>query len=529
MREWLQRGKNTTDALILLGCILLNLFLTLLAYAKFAYIGTDGVSYELVAKSLAEGTGLTLFGAPAIYFSPLFSVVIVPFYWVMGNIDLAAHITIIVLGFLSLSLFYYAMRLFAERYVAAIATLFLAVNTIVVWKNLQPTAQPLAAFLSVAFFYAFIRFTHTSKKSSGVFLLAAVLGIISGALYLTRPEYFFLILPLVVFIFFTKRREVSWRRNLAIVLVPLGVFCIIAFPYISFLHAHTGQWSFMATSRLPDEVLNEMSVPIPPGLSVSPILPENQVVLVLKHVFSLPFAKSYLGNLLDMEKIFFAAFGIIGFAFFGIGLRRLLLQKKYEIFAAVVVLLFPLFALALGHTGTHGYIMPWLFLFILFISIGCASLVHEIAEAFAFSLWKRRVLLLVLVFVSAAYSAFPLFQNILFRPEATTKPVEYQLLGSWFTQNVPRYREQVIVARKPEIAFYAGTTWEGIDGTETPEEVVALMKKNGEKYVAIDTRSLGARFSRFVDTGGKFLVGGVEFVHDADYYGEHVYLYRLKE
>ena len=54
-------GERAKDALILFGCALLNVLLTLLLYPKFAYIGTDGVSYALMAKSLAEGSGLTVF------------------------------------------------------------------------------------------------------------------------------------------------------------------------------------------------------------------------------------------------------------------------------------------------------------------------------------------------------------------------------------------------------------------------------------------------------------------------------------
>ncbi len=129
---------------------------------------------------------------------------IVPFYWIIGDIDIAAHAALIMFGACSRIIFYRALRLFADSTVAGITTIFLAVNSTFVIRTMGVTAQPMAGLLSVILFYLLVRFSLTDKNTKHIFGYAALLGIVAGALYLTRPEYFFLIIPLLVFIFFLK-------------------------------------------------------------------------------------------------------------------------------------------------------------------------------------------------------------------------------------------------------------------------------------------------------------------------------------
>lgn len=521
--------ERTKDILILAGCVSVFLALVAMVYPKFAFIGTDGVFYALLGKSLAEGAGLAVFGKLSVYFSPFFSFSIVPFYWIAQDIDLAAHAAMIFFSAVSLMVFYFAARFFTKRHVAAIATFFLAVNHTFVWKNLRVVSQPMASFLSILLFYFLVKFGLIDKKSPKVFLFSAMLGGVAGMLSLTRPEYFFIILPLLIFVFLINKKEVSFRRNLAITVISLATFCVFTVPYIFFLHGATGQWSFMATSRLPDHVLESMDIlRVNAGIAQTPVLWENQIILVLKRVFSVSFAKNYLENLLIMEKVLLATFGAIGFIFFGLGIRRMVLAKKYKIFGAVAVSIFPLFALALGHTGENGYLMPYLFLFILFIGIGCSSFVDEITETFSFSTRESIVIFSALAIVTASYFSFPLFQNLFFMPSQNAKPIEYQMIGKWFQDTVKDHEKQVILARKPEIVFYSGAIWEEMSETKSPDELVEMMHKNNFQYLALDTRSLKDFLPKFIGTDGRFVMKDrLELVKEVRYYDQHIYLYRL--
>ncbi|MDP2631095.1 MAG: glycosyltransferase family 39 protein, partial [Candidatus Uhrbacteria bacterium] len=500
-----------------------------LIYPKFASIGTDGVFYALMAKSLAEGGGLSVFHHAMVYFSPLLSVVIVPFYWLIGNIDVAAHITVIVLGLLSLPFFYYALRSFVERRVAAVATLFLAVNATVVWRNLRPVAQPLAAFLSVVLFFLLTKYIEIDKQRPKVFVLSFLLGLVAGALYLTRPEYIVLIVPLSLFLFWVNCSSVALKRNLLIVLAAVFGFILCATPYIIFLHNETGQWTF--TGRLSVQILaaQGQSLSSSGSVIVSTVPQGNPAMVFLDNIVDRKFLKIYFSNLYDIERILLRTFGVIGFAFFGIGLLKVFREKRYAVLGALAVPASVLFGLAIGHTGENGYIAPYLFLFIALIGVGCYEVIVEIFNVFASAQWKRSLSAVVVVVMSMTYFAFPLFQNLLFRPAETAKPVEYQLLGSWFHRNVENPQNQVIAARKPEIAFHADADWMEISGKETPSEILQMMNANGATYLAIDTRSLGKDAERLVDKDGKFSEKRLEFVYRIDYFDQHVYLYRLTQ
>src|SRR3989338_196144 len=369
-------GERAKDALILFGCALLNVLLTLLLYPKFAYIGTDGVSYALMAKSLAEGSGLTVFHQPHTFYSPGFSFAIVPFYWLIGNIDLAAHVSIIVLGLLTLPFFYYGMRFFVERYVAAIATLFLAVNATVIWRNVRPIAQPLAAFLSVVLFFCLTKYITCDKGGRKVFALAFLLGLVTGALYLARPEYIALIAPLTIFLFWNNRKTVALPRNLAIISLTIVGFALCVMPYVAYLHTHTGQWTF--TGRLSQQIeiakglieINQVS-----SAWDSPDIPDNSIWSFLQSIFAPKFAKIYFSHLYDIEWFLMRIFGIIGFAFFGIGLRKVIAEKRFVILQILAVPTAMLFAFAMGFNGDFGYLDAYLFIFVSLIAIGCPSFI----------------------------------------------------------------------------------------------------------------------------------------------------------
>jgi len=286
----------------------------------------------------------------------------------------------------------------------------------------------------------------------------------------------------------------------------------------------------MATTRLPYEILNAMNISAGSAtLTATPSLAENQLVLVLKNVFSLSFIKSYVENLFNIEKTFFSVFGLIGFGFLGIGLRQMILQKKYKILGATAVSLVPLFALALGHSGTNGYISPYLYLFIMFMSIGCYSFAEEIAGMFNFSSLKRRSLLLLFVLLSASYSSFVLFQNLFFMPVENAKPVEYQMLGAWFQDAMKDHEQQSIMARKPEIAYYAGADWFEISEEQSPAELLDLMKNNNVRFLAVDTRSMRENAARFAGENGTYTIPNtLELVKEVDYYDQKIYLYALR-
>ncbi len=527
MQRRLFTGCDRRDLIALGGAIIFFLLLTALVYPRFATIGTDGVSYALLAKNVAAGEGFQVFGVIHTYFSPLFSLTIVPLQWIFNNIDLAAHATVFLLGFGTLVLLYFTTRRITDPWTAGLASFFLSVNSSWVAVHLKPLAQPLAGFLSVVLFALLLHFTRIEKFERKVFFHAALLGILGGLLFLTRPEYIFIVAPLTLFVFFVLRKETALKRNMLAILILVVAFFVTIAPYILFLHSVLGEWTI--TGRLHEQYQVTMKeLDGTATFTNYPALPGNPIVLYVKSLLSFTFYETFIENLLAIESNILKSFGLIGTALFGIGLFTLFRERKLHVLGALSVGASMLFALALGHTGERGYLTPFLFLFAVPIAVGLRAFSVLLVDQLALrGVWKKVPIAVMTILCFATFS-FVLFQNYFFRPPSTQKPLEYQELGVWIKENVPHHETAVVAARKPEIAYYADTSWFAVTGIETPESLVASMHANNVEYVAIDTRSLGAMVSKFITDDGIFRAPELELMKEISYYEEHIYLYRLK-
>lgn len=520
---------------IILISICVATFLALLAfvYPGFSFIGTDGVSYALLAKNIATGNGFTLFGHPHTFFSPLTAIAITPLYLLFGDADFAARMAVILFEVLTLIAFYFAARRFADARVAAVATFLLSVSGPFVWDVLTVWAQPLAGLLTVLFVYSSLRYIVALEKGEKLFLLSGFLGVLAGALYLNRPEYFFLPIPLILFLVLLNKKYVSMRKNIGLVLMPVLGFLLLATPYVIYLHQELGDWTF--TGRLSEQYLHQANLPNLDGSIIKPPtrLSENPLVLMVKEVFSFSFLKNYLKEIYSIEWITLRAFGVIGFTFFGIGIRYLLLQGDTRKLFAITVPASMLFTLALGYTGGgYGYITPYLPLFLLIIATGYVQFSADLTQVFK---WKKKtanVFLVSTVLISGLYFSSVIFQQYFFRPESTKKPLEFQRLGEWFQAHEPNHEGITIASRKPEIAFYAKSNWRELTGDEgvDPKHLVAVLRREGVAYIAIDTRILGGRAALFVDERGYYRDGeGIPPVATEDFAGQKVSLFYITQ
>lgn len=523
-----EQEKNIDHNPIIAITICVAVFLSLVAflYPSFAYIGTDGVSYALLAKNLATGHGFTLFGYPHAFFNPLTPIAIVPFYFIFWDIDFASHVAVITFELLTLALFYFVARRFADARVAAIATLFLSVSGPFVWETVAPLAQPLASLLTVIFIFFLLQYSSVIKSGKTPFFLAMFLGMLAGLLYLNRPEYFFLPGPLVLFLIWINQKYVSHQRNLTIVLMSVVGFLLLAVPYIIYLHHVLGEWTI--SGKIANLYVLAAHLSINGLLTAPPQLAENSLILIFKEIISPSFLKNYFENLYLLEWVLLRAFGIVGFAFFGMGLRYLILQWNPEKLFALLVPIPILFVLPFGFSG-NAYATPYFSIFLLIIAVGCSQFVSGLTQTFTWGHKVAQTVLIVLVLASSIYFSFVIFQNYFFRSEETKKPVEYQMLGNWFRAHVPGHDQIRIVARKPEIAFYAEADWVEISGKETPDQLLEIMKAEHATYLAVDSRNMGDAMQIFVDTENKAPTKGLELVREFAYGSQQVNLYHLSQ
>ena len=513
------------DIFFIVGICLLYVLIIVVISPKVATLGTDGVSYALMAQSLTEGKGLTVFGEPHVFFSPLFSFFIVPFFFFIGDIYLAARVAMITLSLLSLPLFYYLMRLMAGKTQAVIGTIFLLFNAGWIMMTNNVLAQPLAGFLALALLVALIKFLRVKDaKLSKAFIHYFVIGFLLGAAYLTRPEYLFSVIPVVLFMWFINKRRLSFEENVRAIIVPIIVFSLLVVPYILFLHKYTGQWTF--SGRLNEQFLVSAQLSREDTSLLHPTsLGTNPLSLFFKNISS--FVKVYFKNIFGIERVLLRSFGIIGFVFFGFGLASFVFSRKFGLLFSVGVMMFSLLFLALGHTGERGYIGPFLFLFIIIISVGCHYAIIKLSDFFQFNKKKRALLLSAVVTISALYFFFSVIQSYLFLPKSF-KPAEYQMTGEWFRFNVDDFDRELIVARNPEIAFYSKSRWYEISGAERLDDLVEKMKKNSANYLVLDQRGLGENFYRLMGNNNpSALHPHLDLLKEFRYYDKVVYLYRL--
>lgn len=507
-------------------CVGVGVFLVLLSfvYPKFAFIGTDGVSYTLIAKNISQGDGLTLFGVPHTYFSPGFSIAAAPFMWIFDDIELAAHVATAFFSIGALVLLYLAVRMFSTSAVAGLATIFLATNATFVWTNLHPRAQTLAALLTGMVFLLLLIYANPERRGYRNTKTAFAIGAFSGLLYLVRPEYFFLIAPVAMFLLWVGRGHDHFRLRIGRVGIAFAGFALFALPYVIYLHNEIGQWTF--SGRMAENYLSATYQSVDGTSIVTPqSLETNAVILFFQHLFSPSFMKLYLENLYAFEHTTLRVFGVIGISLFGIGVLTMVRTLAREYLAAFGVFASMILVFVLGHTGENGYITPFLFLFIIPIAIGCQRFVDEVVAVFDWKRTGRRALQWAVAGFASFYFAFVLIQNFIFMPPGEAKPMEYIALGAWFQEVVPGHESATILSRKPEVAFYAGTRWKWIAGSETPDELVRALNEP-ETYLAVDTRALGATLAKFISTDGAFGSTTLELLHTEVYEGRTIRLYR---
>ena len=229
----------------ILFLLLILLFFIVIAYLNFSRIGTDGAFYAMMGENIAEGKGYTLDGQFNTYFPPLFSIIIGGFFLLFKNIELASHISTIFFGLLSVSIFYFFLKSFFSEKIAIMATIFFAFNGVMIWSYATlPTPQIVVSFLSIISFFLLIKLSSANRQSfKRELALFFLLGFLVGLLYLTRPEYFFIIFPISFFIYIVNRRKFSSVKIFLIVLMLFFGFTIISFPYINCLHSHLGKWT----------------------------------------------------------------------------------------------------------------------------------------------------------------------------------------------------------------------------------------------------------------------------------------------
>lgn len=520
------------ELLFVLFFVLFGLVVTLWLYPGFSSIGTDGVIYALVGQNIAEGNGISIYGEPHTIFGPLLPIFIALFYLMIGNIELAAHAATIFFGLVSIPLFYILIREMFSRDVALVSLPLFALSAQFIWPYITvPTPQVVAGFFAMLTMLALFKVSSAAKALSRKNLIwFFIVGLSIGLSYLARPEYFLLIFPVFIYIFWIYRKNFSYRSILKYLAIILIGFTVVALPYVVFLHDALGHWtisgkiggvvSHLITGQYPetgDSFVQEVS-----------LLQEVGDNALSKAAESVPAnLKEFFKSLRDAERSLVKTLGFIGIIFFAFGIRKLLMDKKFRILWIMIISISLLPLVIYIVDNIPNYLSQYLFIFIALAGLGLSHFLHELKGWFRMSDTKYRTVSFLLIAITSLYFFFPIIQVYLFLPE-DNQPKELKELGLWAKNNIPGIDEEAVLSRKPNVSFYSESKFVSFPDIADEEALAEYMRQNEIKYLVIDNRYMPSDRGQF-----SYLIyepsQNFQLVHKETFHNKQAILYELKE
>jgi len=221
-------------------------------------IDSEGAEYARIAENLVAGNGYTGLVTPGknLIFPPLYPFLIALFTPLVGGAELAGRLLSSTMGSLMTVPVYLVARDLYGRRAAPFAALIVALHPMLIGFAASVYCESTYMALQLTAVYLCLRvFRQPTPR------LLVLTGAVLGASYLVRPEaglYAFLATGIVVLIALMRGQKPlpALGRGLCL----LATFAVLAFPYVAWLHAQTGQWRLegksslnYATQRLMDE------------------------------------------------------------------------------------------------------------------------------------------------------------------------------------------------------------------------------------------------------------------------------------
>ena len=228
-----------TLAAIVLTALVVRALISVLADRVIKW---DEPDYLRLGVNLLTGRGFTTSGYPELHYTPLFPIVSAAIGLLVRNLEAGSEVVNVISGSLLLVPVYGIGRRIYGRRVATVASGLLAVlpaltTSVQYWGTMS---EPLYILLIYSGIFAVMQ-----AAFDGPLLLYAAAGGFFSLAYLTRPEGITYAAVMLAFIVVLKatRRKLFVRQTLIGLLLFVGVFVLVTFPYMLYLHRHTGQWT----------------------------------------------------------------------------------------------------------------------------------------------------------------------------------------------------------------------------------------------------------------------------------------------
>jgi len=346
----------------LVGALVIGFFLRLYAVEHCYVINTDSVYYIYQARAIANNMWNAAQSCGPYHFISLYSFFVVIFHKLFDDWTVAATMTSLFFGTITIVPFYFMMKRFFPASVAGLIALIFACTPVFVRESAEIMKDPVFWFFSVLGIYLFIR--AADKGKSKIFILSSFSFCLAS---FARVEGLFLFSGSFLFLLFRKERD--YRHILSfsapiifIMLVTLSSFfisqggqslwSIYVLPrFQTFTTSIENPFSNGMTRKLAE--LNSQHVAfIPPDFfkwvqKTLWIFPLGILIMRIIPAFYLPFFLLFLAGIKGIKKemgkesliYYLFSLSVLSFIFLYIFILKVwVMEKRY-----VAVFLFPSF------------------------------------------------------------------------------------------------------------------------------------------------------------------------------------------
>jgi len=461
-------------------CLIAGLLFSLYLLSLDPLIGYDGIRNVSTAKNIVSGNGTADLWKP-----PLYPLTIGILYVFLGNGELAGYLISIFFFLASIVLVFKLAGLIYNKNVACLSAALFTSNWLMLRISLQGRSHTFHIFLTLAILYTSVSLFSTRKLRIGNF---AFLGVLIGLSILTRFESIITTFALVIILFIMLKERIV--KKLLFFLCLLCITGAVVFPYVNFLHKHTGKW--MLTTRLygikhfhalrsdPSWRPGKHSLEIYSKFDALSYAAKNRKEITERYQKGLSIA---------IKTLYALLYSWPGITLIALGLLRKYpdknrIKKELLLCCGLVYLVM----IPLGNTLSRYYssAMP---IFLIWMGKGLDNVFLFLQKSLRQPSQKRTLapaLILLLLVIMGFFTRKYLIQH----KQVHLQNKTYKNMATWISNNIPDIQSKIIASRHASLAFYCGSKHIRLKQTRPHARFIAYLKHRGCGYLAINQNAI---------------------------------------
>ncbi len=445
-------------------------------------IGTDGAFYALSGYNFFHGNGYTYSDVPNTFTWPLFALLIGLLNFLISDLQLCAHMILILSFAAGVFPFYYLVRNLFGDPVARIAAVLYFLNGFLLRMSARISPELLLIFLLIVSLYfasKIIRDLENDRNARTVDFLRT--GLFLGLSYLTKPEAFqYFVVIFFFLIIFVIGKHVMSGHWISLACMA-AVFIALVFPQINFIHRVTGKWELTTYNRFIFRGFVEPFVSLNIGEAAKdPHTEYNYNAFIVRGPYTREQMELDLGGLYRHTGIYMKSLltivGPLHLLLFVFSFFHRSSNFKWPLML-VRLLLVPMMTLFLWYYPIDIFFI----VFIPFFLITAAWAIEQIRLLWSNKPYARWAFsgLIVLSFLQS-------YTPIVNQSPTNRVIANHQQMGEWIRDHVPDIEGKLIADRKPYISFLAKARYFRYNNVSDYPTLIATLKQYHADYLIVD-------------------------------------------